>query len=464
MFTAKKLPAAASTVKVVVPPTLTPPIYLGPSISPSDVQDKLSINRRLKQTIEEARERSTLIKRDISNLEATLRDLSAFAPSRSPGFELELPNVWPTPQCSYKRSIWALTPAEVHYNGNHLLIPPLPPLVRYKIVPAQRSSGPGPCVAPHSASTVQKHVSGAPTRSPRVSMSPQVFAPRVDLSPMLFRTQPQPISTPGVTFEENVAMRSPRTPLATLRHEVRVLPSQTTAPVVSRTGKYIIPPRRHNPQVEPTAEPGKPCSLLVSSQSQNAVRRSGAQSRDSPAPASTAVQTTGMTTALLLKRDYLKDRLLEDCQSLKNPRLNDPASRKYYSLYIGRLPKGIRLTVRGVPIYNDVVGWRAFVYLRPSAGLRIEDSGAPPHTLFLEGFITLFSTADAYLAICKCLRLKCNQTGVLSSYKGPLVEENMIEEIAEHLNNCGATVSFALQYIRPFVMELKRQRGIEQGY
>ncbi|KAK0470009.1 uncharacterized protein EV420DRAFT_84829 [Desarmillaria tabescens] len=177
-----------------------------------------------------------------------------------------------------------------------------------------------------------------------------------------------------------------------------------------------------------------------------------------------------MTIALLLERPRLKYKLPKNCLSLENPRLSDPASLwcRYYSFYTGRipLPRGIRPTARGLPRYNDVVGWRAFVCFRPPTGIHLEDSAASPHVLFLEALMTLFSSAGAYLAICKRLNLKCNETGVLSGYKGPFMvdnQEEMVEEVAKHLNNCGVTVLFAEQYILPFMTELKRQRNIVEN-
>lgn len=173
-----------------------------------------------------------------------------------------------------------------------------------------------------------------------------------------------------------------------------------------------------------------------------------------------------MTTALLLERPEMKNRFPEDCHGLENPRLGDPASLwcRYHSFYIRRipLPRGIRRTTFGLPRYSDVVGWRAIVCLRPPSGTHLEDSATSPHTLFTEALIALFSRSGAYLAICKRLRLKCNENGVLSGYKGPFIvddHESMVEEVAKHLNNCGVTFQFAGQYILPFVMELKRQQG-----
>ncbi|KAK0480258.1 hypothetical protein IW261DRAFT_1476990 [Armillaria novae-zelandiae] len=164
----------------------------------------------------------------------------------------------------------------------------------------------------------------------------------------------------------------------------------------------------------------------------------------------------------------MQNRIPEDCLGLENPRLDDPASLwcRYHAFYIGQilLPRGIRRTSHGLPVYNDVVGWRATVCLRPPRGIHLEDSVTSPYVVFTEALVTLFSRDGVYGAICERLRLKCNKNGVLSGYKGPFMVDDhqiMVEEVAKHLNNCGVTVRFAEEYILPFMMEMKRQR--EQG-
>ncbi|KAK0235682.1 hypothetical protein EDD85DRAFT_953547 [Armillaria nabsnona] len=440
--------------------------------SPPDVHEKVASIRRLRWMLEETKKVNTLVTQDISILEAALRELTESV-SPPPELEPQYSTVFP--------SIWTLKPDEILY-GNGLILPSLPSLVHHETRRAPPSSSPGwprVSIAPHCQS---------PAHSSPESGS-QVFTPRADCESMLYQTQPPPlvtISPQNVAFQENTGMRSP---------QVQDLPSQTLAPRIPppatistesvtfqenvgmcspqrheaqdlpapRTIKYTIPPRRQDPQ--PQVESTEPSSRAQDERQQERRPDASHTRQVSSTPLAQSTEPR-MTTTLLLELPEMKNRFPQDCHGLENPRLGDPASLwcRYHSFYIRRipLPRGIRRTTFGLPRYSDVVGWRVIVCLRPPAGTRLEDSATSPHTLFTEALMALFSRFGAYLAICKRLRLKCNENGVLSGYKGPFIvddHESMVEEVAKHLNNCGVTFQFAGQYILPFVMELKRQRG-----
>ncbi|KAK0495293.1 hypothetical protein EDD18DRAFT_1394090 [Armillaria luteobubalina] len=432
---------------------------------PPDVHEKLERNRQLRHMLEEAKKANTLIQRDISILEATLRELSesVLAPP-------EYGSQYPT-----YRSIWSLMPDEVLY-GNGLISPFIPPLVHHDSRHAPPSSLPGwPRLntPPHGGSFAQIHVSPPQPES-------QVRAESVDM--FYHQTQPPPpatISPQSVTPQEHVGMRSPQVqdlssqalatrtpPLATIssdnvgllspqRHEAQGLPTPNTA-------KYTIPPFRQGHQVISAQLPARPSSPSPNERPRE--RRPHASHKRHLA------QTTEprMTITLLLERPEMQNRIPEDWRGLENPRLGDPASLwcRYHAFYIRQiaLPRGIRRTSRGLPVYNDVVGWRAIVCLRPPRGIHLEDSAAQPYVMFTEVLMSLFSKDGVYGAISRRLRLECNENGVLSGYKGPFIFDNhqkMVEEVAKHLNDCGVTFHFAKRYILGFIMEMKRQR--EQG-
>ncbi|SJK99952.1 uncharacterized protein ARMOST_03263 [Armillaria ostoyae] len=440
-----------------------------------NVHERVASIRRLRWMLEETKKVNTLVKQDISILEATLRELVESV-SLPPEFDPQYSTVFP--------SIWTLKPDEILY-GNGLILPSPPPLVRHETRHAPPSSSPGwprLNIPPHSQSPAPNHVSPPAPASQLGADSEDMLYQTQPLLPAMIPTQivtfqenmgmhspraqdlssqtlaprtppPATISTQSVTFQEDTGMRSPQ------RHETQDLPTP-------RTIKYTIPPRRQNPQVKSTQQSAEPSSRAQDERQQER-RPDASQTRQiSSAP---PVQTTEprMTTALLLERPELKYlKFPENCHGLENPRLGDPASLwcRYHAFYVRRipLPRGIRRTAYGLPSYSDVVGWRAIVCLRPPAGLRMEDSTTSPYVLFTEALMTLFSRAGVYPTICKRLRLKLNENGVLSSYKGPFIvnnHESMVEEVAKHLNNCGVTFQFAGQYILPFMMELKRQRG-----
>ncbi|KAK0193580.1 hypothetical protein F5146DRAFT_388205 [Armillaria mellea] len=429
------------------------------------VHEKLERNQ-LGQMLEEARKANTLIQRDISILEATSRELSesVLAP---PEYRPQYPTIFPT-----YRSIWTVKPDEILY-GSGLISPFLPPLVRHETRQTPSSTSPGwprLNIPPHSQSPVQNHVSSPQPAS-------HVRANSVD---MLYKTQlspPATVSTESVMFQDVPSPQvqdlpdqrlTPRTPppatistenvgmCSPLRHEAPDLPAQRP--------KYTIPAHKQGFQVKSTQRFAKPSSRSRNARQQE--RRPGALHKRKVTSAPLA-QTTEprIAASLLLERPEMHNRFPTDCRGLENPRLGDPASLwcRYYSIYIAQIPlhSGIRLTPNGLPVYNDVVGWRAIVCLRPPGGMHLEDS-TKPYVLFTEALMTLFSGAGGYLRFCKRLRLKRKKNGVLSRYKGPFIVDNpesMVEEVAKHLNNCGVTVEFAEEYILPYVTELKRQRG-----
>ncbi|PBK75428.1 hypothetical protein ARMSODRAFT_1012890 [Armillaria solidipes] len=438
-----------------------------------NVHERVASIRRLRWMLEETKKVNTLVKQDISILEAALRELIESV-SPPPEFEPQYSTVFP--------SIWTLKPDEI-LHGNSLTLPSPPPLVRHETRHALPSSSPG-----WPRLNIPLH-----SQSPAVSSPVPASQVRADSEDMLYQTQPPPpatIPTESVMFQENTGMCSPQAQDLSSQTLAPRTPPPATIPTESvtfqdnntgvhspqrheaqdllspRTVKYTIPPRRQDPQVKSTQQSAEPSSRAQDERQQER-RPDASQTRQiSSAP---PVQTTEprMTTALLLERPELKYlKFPENCHGLENPRLGDPASLwcRYHAFYVRRipLPRGIRRTAYGLPSYSDVVGWRAFVCLRPPAGLRMEDSTTSPYVLFTEALMTLFSRAGVYPTICKRLRLKLNENGVLSSYKGPFIvnnHESMVEEVAKHLNNCGVTFQFAGQYILPFIMELKRQRG-----
>ncbi|KAK0223010.1 hypothetical protein IW262DRAFT_789807 [Armillaria fumosa] len=437
---------------------------------PPDVHEKAECNGQLRQMLEEAKKANTLIQQDISILEATLRELSesVLAP---PEYEPQYPTVLPT-----YRSIWTLMPDEV-LCGNGLISPFIPPLVRRETRHAPPPSLPGWSrlnTPPYGQSPAQIHVSSPQSGS-------QVRAESVDM--LYGQTQPPPPAT-SVTSQENAGMRSPqvqdlsdqtlttRTPppatistenvglLSLQRYEAQDLPTP-------RTVKYTIPPLRQGHQVKSAERSAKPSPPSRNERPRERRPDTSYKRQISSTPLAQTTETR-MTITLLLERPEMQNKISKDWRGSENPRLGDPASLwcRYYTFYIRQipLPRGIRRTSRGLPVYNDVVGWRAIVCLRPPRGIHLEDSAAQPYVVFTEVLMTLFSRDGVYGTISRRLRLKCNKNGVLSGYMGPFIFDNhqkMVEEVAKHLNNCGVTFQFAKRYILPFMMKMKSQR--EQG-